>query len=157
KQAVSRMLFRFSFDGLNRAGQLHPAPGGIVVTASVDQEATAVVPSLPLGVNDLGAVHVADSCGVPPRAALSDRRRHGDPGFSDKAGFASFSRVHADRIVHRVAWQRLLDVSLAFGAVTPPCAVGRLARVDDKTEGVIPHAEFLGRVLPWRFDEPADR
>src|SRR5262249_3208204 len=148
---------RLPIDGLNRSCQLHPAPGGIVVTASVDQEVAAVVATVRIGMHNFKAVHVTDSRRVPSGAARSQRRRHGDAGFEDEGGFASVPGVHADSIVHRVAWNRLLDISPAFGAVTPPCAVGRLARVDNEAECVICYAEFLSCVLARRFDEPADR
>ena len=40
--------------------------------------------------------------------------------------------------------------------MSPPRAVGGLARVDHKAERVISRAEFLRDLLPWRLDEPAD-
>ena len=41
--------------------------------------------------------------------------------------------------------------------MTPPGAIGRLARVDHEAECVIADAEFLCGLFPRRFDEPADR
>src|SRR5207245_2950185 len=100
---------------------------------------------------------IAHTRRVPSRTALAQRGGHSYAGFENEISSASSPGVHANSVVHCRGRQRLFDISLAGSAVPPPCAVGRLFGVNDKTERVIAHAEFLGGFFAWSLDEPADR
>src|SRR6266478_4250213 len=102
--------------------------------------------------DDFQTVHIPNPRSVPSGAALPQRRRHGDPSLQYEVALAAPPRIHSNGIVHSLARQRFFDVRLAGGAMPPPCAVGRLSRVDDKAEGVISLAEFLGEIFPRRLD-----